>query len=310
MPTHFYSLYGLTLDSVVDCPHLLVGQGEPDVVIQYRHTPTVLESITDGGVCYQTSPDQLLLQIEGTARYWVQSGSSIAITLAPSAEAAAVRLFLLGSALGGLLQQRGDLVLHGSSILTSAGAVIFLGASGMGKSTLAAGFWQRGYPVLTDDVTVIRSTASGLRLFPGAPQIKLWADSCHHLQQDPCQLQPIRHKLHKYLLPLDQSLDPVDSVDSSSIWGSYPIARIYVLNTTHRDELQLLPLDLGEQLTVLVRQTYREQYLQGMGLRSKHFGLCTQLMQTAPFYRLIRPRDRFCLEEMLDRLEPHFNEHP
>lgn len=307
MPTYCYSLYGLTLDSVVDCPHLPVGQGKPDVVIRYRHTPTVLDPPTDAGVCYQTGPDQLLLQIEDTARYWVRSGSSIAITPAPVAEAAAVRLFLLGSALGGLLHQRGDLVLHGSSILTPPGAVIFLGASGMGKSTLAAGFWQRGYPVLTDDVAVIRATALGLRLFPGAPQIKLWADSCHHLQQDLGQLQPIRHKLHKYLLPLAQSLDPVDP---TSGLDAYPIARIYVLNTTHRDEHQLLPLDLGEQLTVLVRQTYREQYLKGMGLRSQHFRLCTQLMQTTPLYRLIRPRDRFCLGEVLDRLDQHFKEHP
>lgn len=47
-----------------------------------------------------------------------------------------------------LLYQRGILPLHGSTIETPQGAVMFAGVSGSGKSTLAASFHAHGYAVL------------------------------------------------------------------------------------------------------------------------------------------------------------------
>jgi len=59
----------------------------------------------------------------------------------------------MGSAMGALLHQRNILALHAGTIAVNGGSVIFCGPSGIGKSTLAAGFRRRGYPnVAGDDV--------------------------------------------------------------------------------------------------------------------------------------------------------------
>jgi hypothetical protein len=53
---------------------------------------------------------------------------------------------------------------HGSAVLTSRGALLILGPSGSGKSSLAAEFEHRGYPLLADDTCALQRD---LRLWPG-----------------------------------------------------------------------------------------------------------------------------------------------
>src|SRR5690606_97236 len=106
----------------------------------------------------------LLLQVDGVARYLVSGGRRITIDRDPAVEDDDVRLFLLGSVFGAMLHQRGDLVLHGSAIEWEGAAVVFMGFSGVGKSTTASAFRQRGHAVLTDDLCVVRPGADGRML--------------------------------------------------------------------------------------------------------------------------------------------------
>ena len=73
-----------------------------------------------------------------------------------------------------LLQQRGVMTLHASAIETQAGAVLFAGPSGIGKSSLAAALVERGNTMLADDVTGVVLDAAGrpvaLSAFPVARQ--------------------------------------------------------------------------------------------------------------------------------------------
>lgn len=74
-----------------------------------------------------------------------------------------------------VLAHRGELVLHAAGVAVPSGAILFVGPSGRGKSTLAASLHQRGFALLGDDAMII-STADGeaecsavyrsLRLFP------------------------------------------------------------------------------------------------------------------------------------------------
>ena len=66
-----------------------------------------------------------------------------------------VRLFLLGSAMGALLHQRGLLPLHTNAVEVGGRAFAFMGKSGAGKSTLAAWFHDRGFRIVADDVCVV-----------------------------------------------------------------------------------------------------------------------------------------------------------
>ena len=98
-----------------------------------------------------------IVAVEGIAEYAVEGGRKIWVKPAENAPTRNVRLFLLGSVMGLLLHQRGDLPLHANAIEIDGKALAFAGPSGSGKSTLAGAFHDRGYRVIADDVCVVRS---------------------------------------------------------------------------------------------------------------------------------------------------------
>ena len=118
------------------------------------------------------------IDVPEVGRYACSDGVLITVEAAPGASEDALRLFLLGSALGCLLTQRGLLVLHGNAFVVDGGCAVVLGHSGAGKSTLAAEMHRRGHLVLSDDVVPV--DAAG-RAIPGWPRIKLWQDALDRL---------------------------------------------------------------------------------------------------------------------------------
>lgn len=79
-----------------------------------------------------------------------------------------------------LLNASGYHVFHGASVTFGAGAIAFLGSSGLGKSTLATAFAQNGAPFLSDDVVLINSAPDGFIVYPGDASIRLWGTSRDH----------------------------------------------------------------------------------------------------------------------------------
>ncbi|EWG98231.1 hypothetical protein [Halomonas sp. BC04] len=87
-------------------------------------------------------------------------------------------MYLLGTALGALLHQRHWFPLHVSALATPSGAWAFTGESGAGKSTLAAWLHHHcGWPLISDDVAVVKPGEMIPRLHPGPPRLKLWQDA-------------------------------------------------------------------------------------------------------------------------------------
>lgn len=76
-----------------------------------------------------------------------------------------------------IMGTEGDLVLHASAVATPAGAVAFLGATGRGKSTLAAAFARRGSPFITDDGLILDADQRGYLVRPRRPILRLRPDS-------------------------------------------------------------------------------------------------------------------------------------
>ena len=74
---------------------------------------------------------------------------------------------------------RGELVLHASAVKTASGAIGFLGATGRGKSTLAAALARAGCPFLTDDGLIMDHFAGrpGYAIRPRRPLLRLRPDS-------------------------------------------------------------------------------------------------------------------------------------
>lgn len=292
-----YHAYQLIIQSELPLPELTPLpatrlDAAPSVVqIRQGIVPEALENPTGQGVLYQAGPNVFLLKLDHIARYLVQNGNEIIIEPAPDALASDIRVFLLGSCFGALLHQRELLVLHASGIQTDAGAVLFCGPSGIGKSTLLGELLNRGYPMVVDDVCAVTVDEAGRPLvLPAYPRTRLWADSAKALAVETVGLERTRPTLEKYERQLPERF-----------WAQpTPLRHIYHLTTTNQEEVRLEPLPRLETFNAVLHNTYRDALLDGLALRRRHFQLVAAVASCVGVTRVVRPSGRFTLQAMAD----------
>ena len=117
MKTYRYRIFNLTIESTLECPDLIPGDYlNPDVTLRRGKVPDALTDAVVRTDYYQASDNQFLLNIENVAKYLITNGKQILIDKYPEGNEDSVMVFLLGSAMGALLHQRGMLPLHASAI--------------------------------------------------------------------------------------------------------------------------------------------------------------------------------------------------
>jgi hypothetical protein len=89
--------------------------------------------------------------------------------------------YLLGGVVAFIARLRGRVPIHASAVVIDDQAVLFAGAAGAGKSSIASAFAVLGYPVLSDDVVVIDDASGGLMGYPSRARLSLWPDSAMSL---------------------------------------------------------------------------------------------------------------------------------
>lgn len=280
-----YMLFGLRIRSEIELPELphVDGSGEPDIIVR-RHQSTPVRAAAKGSE----------VLIEGVARYEVHQGREILIEPVEGVSARNVRLYLLGSALGLLLHQRGDLPLHANAVEVNRKAFAFMGPSGAGKSTLAGAFHDRGYRVIADDVCVIRFNGKGLPLaFPGVPRLRLWETALEASGRSTAdfELSYAGDELfRKFDVPvgMDRAQDPV------------PLAAIFLLEEAEAPALARL--HGVSAVEAIYANTYRGAYVAREGSSLCHWKSSLALVRTTPVLRFCRPIAFEAINDQLDYL--------
>lgn len=295
-----YSAYNLTIESELSLSELLPAPEDllPDVLIRYGSiNSTGLPEGKQLGPFLWVAHTDFWLQVPNVARFLVSNGSDILIDPEPGIDEDSIRVFLLGSAFGALLFQRGHLVLHGNAIRIGNQCMICVGHSGAGKSTLAAGFMQRGHPILADDVVPVDAQCNAL---PGFPRIKLWQDVADKLDINTQELRRIRPNMEKFNLSL-------------ATLGSdrpLPIRWIYILNSGHVDNIKIEPIVGMQRFQPLHSNTYRVRFLEGMALKPDHLKLCGKLASKIRLASITRPQSGFSLDQIIESILSDITENP
>jgi aryl sulfotransferase len=133
-----YTAYGLIWRMPLACPELRPAPigAVADVNVTYGELPPPQVEAISAGPLRQVTTGEARFGLPGVARLLVRGGHEIIIERMAEADDEMVRLLLLGTGAALILHQRGLLPLHASAIVTQAGAVLFMGHSGVGKSTL------------------------------------------------------------------------------------------------------------------------------------------------------------------------------
>jgi len=291
-----YKLFGLCVEAELSLPELVpADDNQPaDVAIRLGALPDGLTA--DSGASMADAA--MVLNIPDVARYLISDGRDILVEALAGESERNIRLFLLGSAFGALLHQRGLLPLHANAIEVDGRAIGFLGHSGAGKSTIAAWFHDRGHPILADDVCVVTFGDDGRPLaHPGIPRFRLWRDALERRGGDADQYQRSFDGMDKYDVPtsLGPTRDPI------------ALDRLYLLGKSEPDALlpAIRRLSGVAAVDALIANTYRGFYLRLMGGAARHATACIALARAIPIYTADRIWGHDCLDAEAMKLDAH-----
>lgn len=191
-----------------------------------------------------------------------------------------------------VLYQRGLFVAHASAVVVDASAILFLGASGAGKSSLALALHQQGYPVLTDDLAAISLQGQQPYLMPAFPQMRL--------TQEVCQAMGVRWA---ELLPLPRLDKRSFRFESGFANDPVPLRCIYSLAVSEHT-LSCQPMAGHGQIMELMRHSGLMALFSPD--RSDHFQACTNLAESVDFFQFSRPLRWDKLPQAIQALEHHW----
>lgn len=298
-----YRVYGLNVESDLELPELSPARdGSTDVSIQMGDVPDHLE----GGRIFRTwieaTADACLVKSPGVGRYLVKDGRTITVDRRIDREKERgsgcpptdLRLYLLGSALGALLHQRGDLPLHVGAVQMSQGAWAFTGPSGAGKSTLVGWLMQkRGWEICSDDVSVVRPDRGMPHVYPGPRKLKLCEDAVDHLGfRDEKLVRDLSHS-QKFQLYFAEDNPPKDP---------QPLRALVLLEVAADEETpSLVRLNGTEAFAACMFAIYRPYMAKWFRDPAALLKDVAQLADQIDVYRL---RRRWTLASMEEQLRP------
>ncbi|MGN6849784.1 MAG: hypothetical protein ACTHJK_09980 [Sphingomicrobium sp.] len=295
-----YSIFGLRVRSSLHLPELLpaIGDGQPDVTIETASVPDERSPGQDLSVVN----DGLVLVIPDIVRFRISGGNAIIVDAERGTPERNVRLYLLGSAFGALLHQRGLLPLHANAVEIDGKAVAFMGASGEGKSTLAAWFHDQGYKVIADDVCVVRTGEDGKPYaLPGVARLRLWQDALEASGREAAHYErsyAFDESWNKFDVPIERT---------ASVGSEFELCGVYDL--CRSDEFRVDPLSGVDAAETVFANTYRGSYLSAAKGERNHWQSCVELVRSIPIFRLSRPSDLQRMSESFERIVDHVRTH-
>lgn len=180
----------LTLSSAIALPELpAVANGAPDWVVELRRAPLVWTArprvfhrwTAPSGGAWLTlgrAGADYHLRFARTVSFAIHARERrIVCRPDPGVPRVTLRHLLLDQVVPLVLSTGPLLVLHASAVSTPRGAVVFVGPSGHGKSTLAASLALSGWPLLTDDSVALGVDGGAVRVWPADSGARLWPDS-------------------------------------------------------------------------------------------------------------------------------------
>jgi len=278
---------------------VMPAQGDRQAWHEYYASPEKNEQgVHHVRVSRSSPPDLFRVDYEDGTRIFVDgSGSNIWALDAEGATTEDTATYLLGPTLGFVLRLRGVTCLHASLVAIDDRAIVLAGPSGFGKSSLAAAFAKRGFPVLGDDVAALVDRGDRFAACAAYPRIRLWPGSVEALFGTPEALPRITPTWDKRFLALDGGRFRFES-------RTLDVGAIYLL--ADRDAAAAGPrieaLGGHEALMGLVGNTYTN-YLLDKSMRARELDELSRLAASTRIRRAVPAVEFARIGELCDAIE-------
>lgn len=287
----YYKVYGLIVKSELELKELEKSDSTVyDVLIENGKVPEKLEDPEKIGVRFQAKKNEFLLSVDNICKFYISNGNKIIIENIGNPSLSEIKLFLLGSAFGALIFQRGKVPFHGSTVRVNNKAIIIGGVSGAGKSTITAKLVLRGYPIIADDVSLIDIVDNSVCVFPGFARIKLWADTVDLLKIDD-KLEKIRPQLEKYSYPVDNYHNKETEIST-----------VVIIKTKNTEGVTVEEIKGVEKFKILNNNIYRKQFARPLKVEQEQFKIISQMSAKVKLFVLERPNSTNSINEVADSI--------
>ncbi|MEH7074910.1 aldolase [Neobacillus drentensis] len=287
-----YKVFGLNVVSEITLPELIQIQSlveRVDIRIIIKDLTKVWSECANTHGDFMVKKNLVMFQVPNIAIFSIQDGNKIIVSPFTGSMEGEIRLFILGTCMGIILQQRKILPLHGSAVEIDGSAYAFIGNSGAGKSTLASAFLNNGSRILTDDIIAISFSEDGRPFVtPSYPQQKLWQESLNEFGLENHQFQPLFERETKYAIPVHSqfSREPI------------PLGGIFELVKTTDEEIEIREVKGLERLHTLFYHTYRNFVIAPSELMDWHFNTSAQVVKKIDFFQIVRPASQFTAHDL------------
>lgn len=287
-----YLAYGLGIHSEMVLPEFTPAEVNRDVVVRLRRGDNRPPNTNDRHSFIDLDVREAKLHIEHIGDFLVKAGREIVVIPKPGADHRLMRLYIVGTVMAILLYQRGFMVLHASAVQINKRALVLLGASGSGKSSLAAALYSRGHDLIADDVSGVRIRRNSSLVVPGYPQLKLSSEAAVSLGLSSQDLFSLHETEEKLGLRIERGFSTQPAT----------LSAIYLLSD--EDAHKIKKLNPQEAVIELVRHSLPTRFSRPGD--QAHFLKCLNIVTNTPFFRLSMPSSIRWLPELARRLEEHF----
>lgn len=288
-----YYAYGLRINSELKIPKFVACNSKcADVLIRLDDLDIPSEKIILEGNHYKVTPMGTYFFWNGTGIIKVQNGNEIIVD--PDEDIDFLRYLVMGVAFAVLLHQRGLLVLHGSAVRSNKNAIIFLGNSGLGKSSLALALNNRGFPIVTDDILPVSFINNFPIVSPGFPHLKISEDILKVLGYEPSELPQIHLKSSKRSKSVIKnfSTDPLN------------LKAVYIISDGEKSDIK--SLSPQKALINLVNNSYNfHRFLEED--RIKNLKQCAKVVKNVPVNLLTIRRSLNEIHDLITLVENDFS---
>lgn len=292
-----YKIFGLNVQSEIAL-EAYSSEFFDDVQVRILLTPIEIEEeMSLGGYYFSSKERKIKMSVPEIGFFEILNGERIHVFPLNSAKVSEIQLYLLGSCFGFLMHQRKEFPLHGSSVdLGNGSSIILVGHSGAGKSSLASGFVDRGYKLLTDDVARVTEGIEGFTVHPSYPSQKIWKDAVESLSIDYDENNRILNRMDKFYVNTRERF-------CSEAKMLQAVVEIFPGDV---EAPVLEELKGREKLNALIAHSYRQEVMGAHTDLGAHLRWCTALGKEIPFYRIYRPKVGFTVSEQVNVLLEKF----